>query len=208
MPSYLAKNKLEIMVATHSCMLPIGTEAPHFELEDVCTGKTIKLQKNEEAKGYLVAFICNHCPFVINLLQHMPDQFNKFRDEGIEIFAISSNDIDKYPQDSPEEMKKLSIEHQFGFPYLFDENQQIATSYTAACTPDFFLFDRNFKLFYRGRYDASRPGSAEPVTGKDLLGAMRTLLSGSSAPENQLPSIGCNIKWKPDREPNYFTRKS
>ena len=109
MPSYLAKNKLEIMVATHSCMLPIGTEAPHFELEDVCTGKTIKLQKNEEAKGYLVAFICNHCPFVINLLQHMPDQFNKFRDEGIEIFAISSNDIDKYPQDSPEEMKNFRL---------------------------------------------------------------------------------------------------
>ena len=124
MPSSLAKNKLEIMVATHSCMLPIGTEAPIFELEDVCSGKIVKLQKNEKSKGYLVAFICNHCPFVINLLHHLPVQLNKFLNEGIEIFAISSNDVDKYPQDSPAEMKKVSIEHQFGFhTYLTKVNK-------------------------------------------------------------------------------------
>ena len=194
----------KIMVATHSSMLPIGTKAPTFKLEDVSSEQVIELQENSDTQGHLIAFICNHCPFVIHLLDHLPRQLNKIKDEGIEVFAISSNDIGKYPQDGPEKMKELAQQYGFEFPYLYDETQKVAVSFSAACTPDFFLFNKKLELFYRGRYDPSRPGSEDPVTGTDLLHAIRLLQNGDSPPEKQLPSIGCNIKWKPGQEPYYF----
>ena len=194
------------MVATNSSMLPIGTKAEHFSLEDVRTNKIVKFQKENDAKGYLIAFICNHCPFVIHLIEHLTIQFNEIQKEGIKVLAISSNDVEKYPQDSPEKMKKLAQTYGFEFPYLFDESQEVAISYRAACTPDFFLFNANLELFYRGRYDSSRPGSQHPVTGKDLINAVECLQLGNPYPEKQMPSIGCNIKWHPNREPSYFRK--
>lgn len=194
------------MVATNSCMLPIGTKSPTFSLPDVLSNKETQLASNKHANGYLIAFICNHCPFVIHLLEHFPAQFNKIKEAEIDVFAISSNDIEKYPQDSPDKMRHLALDYNFEFPYLYDESQQVAKSFTAACTPDFFLFDENLELFYRGRYDASRPGSTEGVSGKDLLGAVDALLKKEKAPTVQLPSIGCNIKWRLGNEPDYFKK--
>lgn len=194
------------MVATNSCMLPIGTNSPTFSLPDVLSNKETHLASNKHANGYLIAFICNHCPFVIHLLEHFPAQFNKIKEAEIDVFAISSNDIEKYPQDSPDKMRHLGLDYNFEFPYLYDESQQVAKSFTAACTPDFFLFDENLELFYRGRYDASRPGSTEGVSGKDLLGAVDALLKKEKAPTVQLPSIGCNIKWRLGNEPDYFKK--
>jgi peroxiredoxin len=194
------------MVATNSCMLPIGTKSPTFSLPDVLSNKETQLASNKDANGYLIAFICNHCPFVIHLLEHFPAQFNKIKEAEIDVFAISSNDIEKYPQDSPDKMRHLGLDYNFEFPYLYDESQQVAKSFNAACTPDFFLFDENLELFYRGRYDASRPGSTEGVSGKDLLGAVDALLKKEKAPTVQLPSIGCNIKWRLGNEPDYFKK--
>jgi peroxiredoxin len=194
------------MVATNSCMLPIGTKAPSFSLPDVLSNKETHLADNQHANGYLIAFICNHCPFVIHLLEHLPDHFNKIQKAGIRVFAISSNDIEKYPQDSPDKMRQLGLDYNFEFPYLYDESQQVAKSFTAACTPDFFLFDENLELFYRGRYDISRPGSTDGVSGKDLLGAVDALLKKEKVPAVQLPSIGCNIKWRSENEPDYFKK--
>lgn len=194
------------MVATNSCMLPIGTKSPTFSLPDVLSNKETQLASNKHANGYLIAFICNHCPFVIHLLEHFPAQFNKIKEAEIDVFAISSNDIEKYPQDSPDKMRHLGLDYNFEFPYLYDESQQVAKSFNAACTPDFFLFDENLELFYRGRYDASRPGSTEGVSGKDLLGAVDALLKREKAPAVQLPSIGCNIKWRLGNEPDYFKK--
>ena len=195
------------MVATQSCMLPIGTIAPRFSLEDVTSKEIVELKSGDKSKGYLVAFICNHCPFVIHLLNHLPIEFNRLQENGIKVFAISSNDIENYPQDSPGAMQQLAQDYNFKFPYLYDENQEVAVSYTAACTPDFFLFDENLSLFYRGRYDSSRPGSDKVVSGEDLLSAVDCLLNEKKVPEEQLPSIGCNIKWKPGHEPSYFQTK-
>jgi len=195
------------MVATQSCMLPIGTIAPRFSLEDVTSKEIVELKSGDKSKGYLVAFICNHCPYVIHLLNHLPIEFNRLQENGIKVFAISSNDIENYPQDSPGAMQQLAQDYNFKFPYLYDENQEVAVSYTAACTPDFFLFDENLSLFYRGRYDSSRPGSDKVVSGEDLLGAVDCLLNEKKVPEEQLPSIGCNIKWKPGHEPSYFQTK-
>lgn len=194
------------MVATNSCMLPIGTKSPTFSLPDVLSNKETQIASNKHANGYLIAFICNHCPFVIHLLEHFPAHFNKIKEAEIDVFAISSNDIEKYPQDSPDKMRHLGLDYNFEFPYLYDESQQVAKSFTAACTPDFFLFDENFELFYRGRYDASRPGLTEGVSGKDLLGAVDALLKKEKAPTVQLPSIGCNIKWRLGNEPDYFKK--
>ena len=200
------KNYKNIMVATNSSMLPIGTKANYFALEDVQSKKIVELQKGNEFKGYLIAFICNHCPFVIHLLEHLTVQFNALQKEGIKVLSISSNDIEKYPQDSPEKMRLLAENYGFEFPYLFDESQEVAISFKAACTPDFFLFDANLELFYRGRYDSSRPGSNHPVTGEDLLKAVQCIKLDSIYPQKQMPSIGCNIKWYPNREPNYFQK--
>ena len=196
----------QTMVATHSSMLPIRTKAPYFQLEDVSSGKIHELKKTVGSKGYLIAFICNHCPFVIHLLEHLPAQFDKIIKEDIQVFAISSNDTDKYPQDAPDKMKELAQKYDFKFPYLFDESQKVATSFSAACTPDFFLFNDKLELFYRGRYDETRPGAEGCVSGKDLLNAVRLVQSGQSPPNTQMPSIGCNIKWKPGQEPSYFKK--
>ena len=194
------------MVATNSSMLPIGTKAEYFSLEDVRSKNIVELKKENDVKGYLIAFICNHCPFVIHLLEHLTVQLNEMQKEGIKVLTISSNDVENYPQDSPEKMKELAQSYGFEFPYLFDESQEVAISFRAACTPDFFLFDAHLELFYRGRYDSSRPGSQHPVTGNDLVKAVDCLQLGNPYPEEQMPSIGCNIKWRPNCEPSYFQK--
>jgi len=194
------------MVATNSSMLPISTKAEYFSLEDVRSKNIVELKKENDVKGYLIAFICNHCPFVIHLLEHLTVQLNEMQKEGIKVLTISSNDVENYPQDSPEKMKELAQSYGFEFPYLFDESQEVAISFRAACTPDFFLFDANLELFYRGRYDSSRPGSQHPVSGNDLVKAVECLQLGNPYPEEQMPSIGCNIKWRPNCEPSYFQK--
>jgi peroxiredoxin len=191
------------MVATPSTMIPIGTKAPSFELLNVTDQKTIGI-KQDESVGHLVAFVCNHCPFVIHLLEHFTKYFNQLEREEISVYLISSNNVEKYPADSPSKMRELSITNGFRFPYLYDENQSIAKGYKAACTPDFFLFDEELSLYYRGRYDESRPGNGLSVNGCDLKDAMDGLIRGDAPPELQYPSMGCNVKWKPGNEPDYF----
>lgn len=191
------------MVATASTMLPLGTQAPQFELENTVDGNRVRIETNERP-AHLIGFVCNHCPYVIHLIDHLTEYFNQLTREGIAIYLISSNDIDKYPADGPDKMKELAIENGFQFPYLFDGDQSVAKAYKAACTPDFFVFDRKLSLFYRGRYDESRPGNELPVTGNDIKGALDCLLCDAPPPEPQQPSMGCNVKWKPGNEPDYF----
>ena len=183
------------MTVQQSAMIPLGTPAPAFALPDTASGKTVKLQ-DFAGTPLLVAFLCNHCPFV----KHMLDGFIAFaRDygpRGVGIVAISSNDVDSYPQDSPEEMARLARARSFPFPYLFDESQAVAKAYSAARTPDLFLFDREGRLVYRGQFDDSRPGGRQPVTGADLRAAVDALLNHKPVPANQIPSVGCSIKWK------------
>lgn len=192
------------MVATPSTMLALGTKAPNFILSDTLTGKSFDFSKISNSKAHLICFICNHCPYVIHLLDHLSERFNQWHDQGISVLAISSNDAVKYPADEPLKMKELAENRCFRFPYLYDEDQSVAKNYRAACTPDFYLFDKNKKLFYRGQYDGSRPGNSEEVNGKDLNQAMNLLLNNQKAPSKQIPSLGCNIKWKIDNEPDYF----
>ena len=191
------------MVATASTMLPLGTKAPQFELPNVVDGNRVEIEENE-SPAHLVAFVCNHCPYVIHLVEHLAEYFNQLTGEGISAYLISSNDVDKYPADSPDKMKELAVQNGFRFPYLFDEDQSVAKAYKAACTPDFFIFDKELALYYRGRYDESRPGNGLPVTGNDIKGALESLLAGGAPPESQQPSMGCNVKWKPGNEPDYF----
>jgi len=191
------------MSATLSTMLEIGTEAPDFELPDI-NGKLVSLQDLESKTGLLVMFICNHCPFVKHLNSALVEFANEYQKRGISCVAISSNDVENYPQDSPELMKKLSEDHNFPYPYLYDETQEIAKAYKAACTPDFFLFDGGQRLFYRGQFDDSRPGNEQPITGKDMRNATDAMLDGADSFEPQKPSMGCNIKWKKGNEPSYF----
>ena len=192
------------MVRTPSTMLPLGTGAPDFALPNV-DGRTVTLADAAGPRGTLVMFICNHCPFV----KHVADQLAALgRDclpRGIGVVAISSNDVSSHPADSPEQMVHEAEERGYVFPYLYDETQEVAHAYHAACTPDFFLFDGDRKLAYRGQLDASRPGNEIPVTGADLRAAIDALLSGHPVPTEQRPSLGCNIKWKPGNEPAYFT---
>jgi len=192
------------MVRTPSTMLPLGTGAPDFSLPNV-DGRTVTLADAAGPRGTLVMFICNHCPFV----KHVADQLAALgRDclpRGIGVVAISSNDVSSHPADSPEQMVHEAEERGYVFPYLYDETQEVAHAYHAACTPDFFLFDGDRKLAYRGQLDASRPGNEIPVTGADLRAAIDALLLGHPVPAEQRPSLGCNIKWKPGNEPAYFT---
>ena len=192
------------MVATPSTMLPLGTQAPDFSLFDPRRQKYVRLSENSNKEGYLVAFICNHCPYVIHLLDHLTESFNLWSEENIQCFAICSNDVENYPADSPRKMAELAEEKDFSFPYLHDEGQQVAKLYKAACTPDFFLFDKERKLFYRGQYDSSRPGNDTEVSGVDLADAIDALRTENSAPIDQAPSLGCNIKWKKGNEPDYL----
>jgi peroxiredoxin len=183
------------MTLTASEMLPLGTSAPDFNLPDT-TGKMVSLNDIREAKAFLVIFMCNHCPFVKHILDGLVVLIKEYQAKGCIVVAINSNDVVNYPDDSPEMMAKLVTEAGFTFPYLYDETQEAAKAYRAACTPDFFLFDSNKTLIYRGQMDDSRPGNGIPVTGADLTAAIEAVLEGKQVSQEQKPSIGCNIKWK------------
>ena len=184
------------MSETPSRMLPLGTIAPPFSLPDTVSGNDVSLGATKSKIGTVVMFICNHCPFVIHIQDEMVRTAKEYQAKDVAFIAISSNDVTNYPQDSPEKMKIVAQEKGYSFPYLYDESQEVAKVYEAACTPDFYVFDAGLKLYYRGRMDDSRPGNYIPVTAKDLRGALDRLINGQSPPINQLPSIGCNIKWK------------
>ncbi|RRQ49106.1 thioredoxin family protein [Maribacter algicola] len=184
------------MARTPSNMLELGTKAPPFMLLDTVSGTMLNLQQLKGEKGTVVMFICNHCPFVIHVNPKITELANLYQEMGIQFIAISSNDIENYPQDAPNLMKLKAMEEGYPFPYLYDATQEVATSYDAACTPDFYLFDEEQSLIYRGQLDDSRPENGIPLTGKDLCNAMDALLNGTQVSNIQKPSIGCNIKWK------------
>ncbi len=192
------------MVKTLSTMLPLGTKAPDFSLEDVVSGNKISLHTFADKKALLVMFICVHCPFVKHLQDALAALGKEYVDKGLGIVAISSNDIIKHPDDAPEKMKEMAATLGFNFPFCYDESQEVAKAYTAACTPDFFLFDHDNNLVYRGQFDDSRPGNDVPVTGKDLKAAIEEVLLDRKVDTQQKPSIGCNIKWIAGNEPPYF----
>jgi peroxiredoxin len=192
------------MVRTESTMLPLGTPAPDFDLVDVVSGERVSLATFKGKKGLLVMFICQHCPFV----KHVEDELGRigqdYVSQGMGVLAISSNSVETHPQDSPDNMREQVTRANFNFPYAYDETQAVAKSYTAACTPDFFLFDSDFALAYRGQLDDSRPGNDKPVTGADLRAALDRVVAGEEILDAQKPSIGCNIKWAPGGAPAYF----
>ncbi len=191
------------MVRTASTMLPLGTKAPGFSLPDT-DGNLVSLSDFAGSKALLVIFMCNHCPYV----KHVADQLKSLSDDylasGVAVVGISSNDADKYPDDSPAAMAEEKQARGYQFPYLFDGDQSVAQAYAAACTPDFYLFDGEMKLVYRGQLDSSRPKTDIPVTGEDLRAAIDAVLAGQAPSDQQTPSIGCNIKWKEGSEPQYF----
>lgn len=191
------------MVQTPSTMAPLGMSAPDFRLPDP-DGKMISLQDFADAPALLVLFICNHCPFVQYIQSHLAETGTEYQRRGVAVVGISSNDIQAYPDDSPVKMAEQARTVGFNFPYLLDESQEVAKAYGAACTPDFFLFDRDRKLAYRGQYDDSRPGNDKPINGADLRAALDAVLEGKPLPADQKPSLGCNIKWKPGNQPAYF----
>lgn len=184
------------MARTESIMLPLGTAAPDFALPDVTSGSIKKLDDFADREALLVMFICQHCPFVQHVQKQLAQLGGDYQEKSLGIVAISSNDAETFPEDAPASLREQAAEFGFIFPYLFDESQEVARSYGAACTPDFFLFDRDRKLVYRGQLDDSRPGNEIPVTGKDLRAGIDATLAGKAAPADQKPSIGCNIKWK------------
>ncbi|MDQ3016078.1 MAG: thioredoxin family protein [Bacteroidota bacterium] len=184
------------MAYTESNMLPLGSVAPRFELPDTVSGKNIRLEELASDQATVVMFICNHCPYVIHVNDELVRLANDYIKKGVAFVAISSNDAEKYPDDGPEKMKELAEKLQYPFPYLYDESQNVARAFDAACTPDFYVFDKDLKLVYRGRLDDSRPKSGTPLTGKDLRAALDAVIEGSEIPEKQYPSGGCNIKWK------------
>ncbi|QBA64678.1 thioredoxin family protein [Muriicola soli] len=184
------------MARTPSNMLPLGTEAPSFALLDTVSDNTLSLDELKGTEGTVVMFICNHCPFVKHVNQQLVKLAKEYAGKGISFIAISSNDIENYPQDAPHLMKENAQQEGYPFPYLYDATQEVAKAYDAACTPDFFLFDSQRLLVYRGQLDHSRPGNGIPVSGSDLRRAMDNLLAGNAQDEDQKPSIGCNIKWK------------
>ena len=190
------------MAATTSTMVTLGTPAPNFSLPDP-EGHIVSLADFKGAPAFLVIFMCNHCPFVKHILSELVELIREYQSKGVTVFGINSNNVTNYPEDRPELMAKLVKEVGITFPYLYDETQEVAKAYNAACTPDFFLFDSQFKLVYRGQMDDSRPGNGLPVTGKDLRDAMDAVLQGKPISTDQRPSIGCNIKWKPGNEPTY-----
>jgi len=191
------------MAATPSTMKALGTAAPAFRLPDP-SGKTHSLDEFRDARALLVMFICNHCPFVKHLRSGLAEFAREYREKGLAIVAINSNDVASHPDDRPEKMAEEARAAGYVFPYLFDETQEVARAYEAACTPDFFLYDRERKLVYRGQFDDSRPSNGKPVTGRDLRAACDAVLAGEPVPAEQQPSIGCNIKWKTGNEPEFF----
>ena len=184
------------MTLTPSRMMPLGTKAPDFTLKDVLSGKMLSLSQLKSDKATVIMFICNHCPFVKHIRKELINVANQYILKGISFIAINANDAEAYPEDSPENMKKVGEELKFPFPYLYDETQEVAKAYDAACTPDFFVFDRDLKCVYRGQFDDSRPGNQVSVTGKDLGFSLDCILKGEPVPQEQKPSVGCNIKWK------------
>lgn len=184
------------MSRTESLMKELGSAAPAFTLPDVVTGKSLSIEDARGPKGLLVMFLCAHCPFVKHLEQAIADFARAYQNKGIGIVAISSNDAVAYPDDDPNHLAGQARRLNFTFPYLYDESQQVARAHHAACTPDFFLYDADLKLVYRGQFDTSRPGNGVPVTGKDLRAAVDAVLAGRPVSPDQIPSLGCNIKWK------------
>jgi peroxiredoxin len=191
------------MALTPSTMLDLGTRAPDFCLPEP-TGKLHRRDDFNNAKGLLVIFMCNHCPYVKHISAALSSFAKEYQAKGLAIVGINSNDASKYPDDSPDKMAEELRAANYTFTYLYDETQHVAQQYRAACTPDFFLFDQHQRLVYRGQFDDSRPKNDTPVTGRDLRAAVDALLSGKAISADQKPSIGCNIKWKPGNEPDYF----
>jgi peroxiredoxin len=192
------------MALTASTMLPLGTKAPNFQLPDVVSGKTISLSTFAGKQALLVIFLCKHCPFV----QHIKDELARlgkdYVNRNVGMVGISANDVSNYPDDAPDKLKAMAEELGLPFPVCYDESQEIAKAYTAACTPDFFLFDADRQLVYRGQLDDSRPSNGKPVTGADLRAALDAVLAVKPVNPEQKPSVGCNIKWKPGNEPSYY----
>lgn len=184
------------MSLTPSNMMPLGHNAPDFKLMDVVAGNFLTLNDVRDAKGLMVLFICVHCPYVIHVQERLISIAKEYKKKGIGVVAISSNDVEKYPQDNPEQMKRQAEEFNFNFPYLYDKEQEVAKAYMAACTPDLYVFDENLNCYYRGRMDESTPGNGKVNDGNDLINALESLLSNKPSPPNQFPSVGCNIKWK------------
>ena len=191
------------MARTPSTMLPLGTPAPDFSLPEPASGKIVSL-KDFVGRPLVVMFICNHCPYVKHIAARVATLSNDYHGRDVDFIAINSNDVNNYPDDSPEKMVDFIAEYGIGFPYLYDESQAVAKIYRAACTPDLYLFDVDHKLVYRGQFDASRPGNDLPVSGADLEDAIKALLAGIPVPDEQVPSLGCNIKWQPGNEPDYY----
>jgi len=198
------------MVAVKSTMQSLGSAAPEFSLPDMRfygessnSTNLVSLQDFND-KPVLIMFICNHCPYVIHVMRPLAALANQYQSKGFAVIAISSNDVDGYPQDGPEAMCAFAKEYDFEFPYAYDESQQVAKDYGAACTPDFFVYDSNHRLSYRGQMDGSRPSNQVPVDGSQLQNAMQAVLDGVAVVAEQIPSMGCNIKWKPGNQPDYF----
>jgi peroxiredoxin len=186
------------MAKTYSTMLPLGSEAPAFSLTDVVTGHMVSLKQSKETQAIVVMFICNHCPFVKYINNELTRVANDYMPLNVQFYAINSNDVSTYPADSPEHMVQTAKEQAYPFPYLYDETQGVAKAYQAACTPDFFVFDKEHKLVYRGQLDNARPGNHEPITGECIRETLDCLLEGRPVTIEQKPSMGCNIKWKED----------
>jgi peroxiredoxin len=185
-------------------MLSLGTKAPKFSLRNAVDGKQVSLDDLAQAPALLVVFMCNHCPYVKHVAAGLAKLAKDYQAKGVAVVGISSNDVAAHPDDSPEKMKQEAAARGYTFPYLHDETQEVAKAYRAACTPDFYVFDRQRKLAYRGQMDSSRPNSGVPVTGEDLRAALDLVLAGKPVPADQRPSIGCNIKWRAGNEPEYF----
>ncbi|MDT8394206.1 MAG: thioredoxin family protein [Bacteroidales bacterium] len=184
------------MAETPTTQIPLGFKAPDFTLPDTVSGKQRSLQEMASEKGTVIMFICNHCPYVKHVIEGIVRLAEDYIPKGIAFIAISSNDVENYPDDSPEKMNSFAKKHNFPFPYLYDETQDVARAYSAACTPDFNIFDGDLKCVYRGQLDNSRPGNNKPVSGKDMREALDALLAGDEVSRDQIPSVGCNIKWK------------
>lgn len=192
------------MALTASTMLPLGTKAPNFQLPNVVSGEKISLSSFANKKALLVIFLCKHCPFVKHIKDELAQLGAYYVSRDVGIVGISANDVKNYPDDAPEQLKAMATELALPFPICYDESQETAKVYTAACTPDFFLFDANQRLIYRGQLDDSRPSNGKPVTGKDLRAALDAVLADQPVNSEQKPSVGCNIKWKPGNEPSYY----
>ena len=192
------------MAETPSMALQLGSTAPDFDLPNTnpdCGGDTVSLSRLRDSKGLLIVFMCNHCPYVIHIIAKLVETVKVYQPQGLEVVAISVNDIKTHPDDAPEKMSEMAADYSFSFPYLYDESQQTAKDYQAVCTPDLFLYDEKRELVYHGQFDGSRPGNNVPVSGSDIKNAIESVLEDLPAPSPQAPSVGCSIKWKPGQAP-------